>query len=83
MTTVPSTVYVSNLPFTLTNNDMHQIFSKYGPIVKVTILRDKSTRKSRGVAFIQFKSSAASRQCVSAVNNQEVRDAQVLINSHL
>ncbi|XP_028413320.1 zinc finger CCHC-type and RNA-binding motif-containing protein 1-like [Dendronephthya gigantea] len=67
-----STIYVGNLPYSLTNNDLHKIFEKYGKVVKVTIVRDKVSRESKGVAFILFLDRDSAQKAVSAINRKQM-----------
>ncbi|KAG1687003.1 hypothetical protein DVH05_005743 [Phytophthora capsici] len=59
-----STAYVAMLPYAYTTNDVAQLFAPFGKLARVLVLRDKQTRRSRGVAFVQF---ARAEDCAKAV----------------
>ena len=47
-------IFVRNLPYTATEDDITSLFSKYGPLSETTVPIDKNTRKFKGFAFVTF-----------------------------
>lgn len=56
------------LPYAYTTNDVAQLFAPFGKLARVLVLRDKQTRRSRGVAFVQF---ARAEDCAQAVGKMD------------
>ena len=65
---IERTVFVRNLPFDTKDGDITELFSKFGEIEAVKLVKDKDTGFTRGSAFIIFKSDCSIKQCISKNN---------------
>jgi len=54
-------MYVSNLGFQVTNEELKSMFSKYGEVTSVKVIADRETGKSRGFAFVEMADEAAEK----------------------
>uniref|UniRef100_K3X4Q8 Uncharacterized protein n=1 Tax=Globisporangium ultimum (strain ATCC 200006 / CBS 805.95 / DAOM BR144) TaxID=431595 RepID=K3X4Q8_GLOUD len=60
------------LPFAYTTNDVAQLFAPFGKLARVTVLRDKQTRQSRGVAFVQYAKPEDCARAVEKMHNTQL-----------
>lgn len=72
-------LYVGNLPFSTTEEDVQGLFAQYGEVQSVNIITDRETGRSRGFGFVEMESSAAS-EAVSALDNTDFGGRNLKVN---
>ena len=63
-------IYVANIPFNATEQDIRNLFSEYGEIVSVKIITDTYTGQSRGFGFIEMETENDAKKAISALNGK-------------
>ena len=72
-------IYVGNLPFSTTEEDVRNLFSPYGTVHAVKLISDRETGKPRGFGFVDMEDSAAV-SAISALNGHEIGGRSLRIN---
>jgi hypothetical protein len=67
------TLYVGNLPYRANETAVRELFSQYGHVVSVRLLKDKQTGKRRGFGFVEMADEGAF-EAIEALNDQEYQD---------
>jgi RNA recognition motif-containing protein len=67
-----SKLYVGNLNFDTTDQELEQSFSEYGEIVSAIVVRDRDTDRSRGFGFVEFSQEADAQKAKEAMNGKEL-----------
>lgn len=69
-------IYVGNLPFSATEDDLKEVFSSFGTVVSAKVIMDRETGRSRGFGFVELGDNSA-RKAISELNGAEY-DGKVL-----
>jgi RNA recognition motif-containing protein len=73
-------IYVGNLSFNATENDLENAFGEYGDVSSVNIITDRDTGRSRGFAFVEMRDSQDAQQAIEGVNLKEIAGRAVSVN---
>jgi RNA recognition motif-containing protein len=73
-------LYVGNLSFESTENDLQDLFEKHGKVAEVALMMDRMTGKSRGFAFVTMNDATEANAAMSALNGKEVGGRTLTVN---
>lgn len=65
-------LYVSNLGFNVTDNDLRKLFEGYGQVSSAKIITDRESGRSRGFGFVEMESEKDGNQAISKLNGKEM-----------
>lgn len=71
-------LYVGNLSFDTTNDDLRRAFEAYGTVTSASVIADRETGRSRGFGFVEM--SAGAEQAVEALNGTELQGRTITVN---
>src|SRR5262245_7842720 len=73
-------LYVGNLPFNVTEDELREHFSTIGPLSYLSIPIDRATGKRRGIAFLEFKDRAQADEAIRRFNNQSFQGRSITVS---
>jgi cold-inducible RNA-binding protein len=71
-------LYVGNLPFSATADDLREAFSAYGAVTSAQVVNDRETGRSRGFGFVEM--SEGGEEAISALNGAQFQGRALTVN---
>ncbi|MEY3826859.1 MAG: hypothetical protein RLZZ148_1676 [Cyanobacteriota bacterium] len=73
-------IYVGNLAYEVTQEDLSEVFVEYGKVKRVHIPTDRDTGKMRGFAFVEMESEADEEKAIETLNGAEWMGRELKVN---
>lgn len=70
-------IYVGNLPFSTSTEEIHDLFSDYGTVESVKLITDRETGRLRGFGFVEM--SSGGEEAITALNQHELNGRQLTV----
>ena len=73
-------IYVGNLSWTMTDDDLMNLFTQHGSVTSAKILKDKMNGRSKGFGFVEMEDDEAAKAAIAALNETEVQGRKLIVN---
>jgi RNA recognition motif-containing protein len=73
-------IYVGNLSFDVSEENLRQVFEPFGQVSSITIIKDKYSGQSRGFGFVEMPDRAQAQAAIESLNGKEVSGRQLSVN---
>ncbi len=73
-------IYVGNLAFTVTEEDLKKTFEGFGQVTSVNIIKDQYSNQSKGFGFVEMPQSSEAEAAISALNGKELNGRTLTVN---
>ena len=73
-------LYVGNLPFSSTEEDLKDLFGRHGSVASVAVITDRETGRPRGFAFVEMEEASAAEEAVRALDGTDLGGRSIRVN---
>jgi RNA recognition motif-containing protein len=73
-------IFVGNLPYQTTEDELQSAFGAYGAVDRVSIVRDRDTGQPRGFAFVEMPNSSEAEKAIAGMNGREINGRALNVN---
>jgi RNA recognition motif-containing protein len=73
-------LYVGNLPYTFSDNDMQRTFGEFGSVNSAKVIMDRDSGRSKGFGFVEMSTAAEASAAVQALHGQDLGGRDMVVN---
>ncbi len=73
-------LYVGNLAWTVTDQDLHDVFSEAGKVENSQVIMDRATNRSRGFGFVEMANDEDADNAIKKLNGRDVKGRAIKVN---
>ena len=73
-------IYVGNLPYSVTEDELRETFAAYGEVSSVNIITDRFTGQSKGFGFVEMPDNAEADDAIKALNETSLKGRNIKVN---
>jgi RNA recognition motif-containing protein len=77
---MPKNIYVGNLPYSTTSEELREIFEQYGEVVSAVVITDRFTGRSRGFGFVEMANNQEAEKAIQELNGSTLGGRSIVVN---